>query len=140
MSGIQIALLGIGGVAVTITLNNQSITDLDSTAAYAYYYLTAGGLAQESKQAGGINPVTLETWCTPTSEAVNYEVFITLNSGTLSGGSGTGSWLALSSTRNWFVQQTVTGTNSATITATIRRTGTGTNLASATILLEAEVL
>ena len=140
MSGIQMALLGAGGTAVTITLNNQSIVDLDSTAAYAYYFLTAGGLAQESKSAGGVGPSTLETWCVPTSEASNYEVFVTLDSGTLSGGSGTGSWLALSSTRNWFVEQTSTGTNSATITATIRRIGTGTNLASATILLEAEVL
>lgn len=141
MSGIQMALLGTAEDAV-ITISNQTISDLDATAAYAYYFVTSGGQIQSSTQAGGINPTTLEQWCTPTTQAANYEVRATLTSGALSGGSGTGTWLAISGgTRNWFVDNFVSGTtNSAVLTIEIRRVGTTTVLDSATINLDAQVL
>jgi hypothetical protein len=141
MSGIQMALMGAGGSApVTISITDQNISDVDATAAYAYYFLTAGGLVQSSTQSGGSSPTTLETWCTPTSAAANYEVFIDVTSGALSGGSGSGSWLALSSTRNWYVDNTVSGTfNECIFTVEIRQIGTTTVLDSATITLYAEV-
>jgi hypothetical protein len=139
MSGIQMALLGTGD-NVVITLADVTVSDLDSSAAYAYYFLTSGGLVQESVQSGGGSPSTLSTWCEPTSAASDYEVLATVVTGTLSGGSDTGSWLPLSSTCNWFAQQTVIGTNIVEFTVAIRRIGTTTNLASAFITLNAEVI
>jgi hypothetical protein len=141
MSGIQMALLGAGGDNVSITITDQNISDIDATAAYAYYFLTAGGQVQQSLNAGGTSPSTLEQWCTPTSAAANYEARVTITSGLLSGGSGAGTWLALSSTRNWFVETTVSGLFTECIfTVEIRRIGTTTVLDSATITLYAEVL
>ena len=140
MSGIQMALLGAGGINVTITLNNQTISDLETTSAYAYYFLTAGGLVQQSLDGGGINPTTLETWCVPTSQAANYEARVTVTSGLLSGGSAAGTWLPLSSTRNWYVEQLAFGVTQCIFTVEIQRTGTSVILASASITLQAEVL
>ena len=140
MSGIHLALLGSNAADAVITISDQTISDTDFTAAYAYYFVTGGGQIEYSTQAGGINPINLEQWCTPTTQAANYEVRVTVNSGFLSGGSGTGTWLATSSTRNWFVDNTTSGTiNSAVFTVEIRRTGTTTVLDSATITLSAEV-
>ena len=116
-----------GKSAVTITISNQSISDLDASAAYAYYFLTAGGQVEQSTQAGGTGPTNLQQWCTPTSQASNYEALITVTSGALSGGSGTGTWLALSTTRNWYVEEFTSGnTNICTFTVQIRRIGTTT--------------
>ena len=134
------ALLGTGD-NVVISITNQSISDLDASAAYAYYFLTAGGQVEQSLQAGGINPTNLEQWCTPTNQSSNYEAFITVSSGALSGGSATGTWLALSTTRNWYVEEFTSGnTNQCIFTVDIRKIGTGTVLDTATITLEASVL
>ena len=139
MSGIQMALLGAGGGAL-ITISDQSISDTDFVAAYAYYFLTAGGQVEQSVQVGGINPTNLEQWCTPTSAVNSYEARVTVTSGALSGGSGAGTWLALSSTRNWFVQQTTSGLISQCVfTVEIRAIGTTLVLDSASITLYAEV-
>lgn len=123
-----------------ISITDQYIVDFSGGPAYAYYFLTAGGLVQSSIQAGGTGPTTLETWCTPTSQASNYEALVTLVFGTLSGGSGTGTWLALSSTRNWYVEEFSSGnSNSCQFTVQIRRIGTATVLDTATIDLQASV-
>lgn len=142
MTGIMAALIGsMGDSLATITVSDQSIYDADGSAAYAYYFLTAAGQVEQSKQVGGINPVNLEQWCTPTNQAPNYEVRITVTSGSLTGGSGSGSsWIALSSTRNWYVANTTpTSLAEAIFTVEIRRVGTTTVLDSATITLQAEV-
>lgn len=126
---------------VVISITDQSIFDLDASDAYAYYFLTSGGQVASSTQAGGTSPTTLEQWCTPTSQASNYEARVTVTTGTLSGGSGTGTWLALSSTRNWFVNESRSGASTLCIfTVEIRRTGTTTVLDSASITLEAQVI
>jgi len=84
--------------------------------------------------------MNLEQWCTPTSQASNYEALVTVTSGTLSGGSGTGTWLALSTTRNWYVEEfTPGGSNFCTFTVQIRKIGTTTVLDTATIDLEANL-
>ena len=132
-------LLGPENDAV-ISITDQYVADFSGGAAYAYYFLTAGGLVQSSIQAGGTGPTTLETWCTPTSQASNYEALITVTSGTLSGGSGAGTWLALSTTRNWFVEEFSSGnTNSCQFTVQIRRIGSVNVLDTATIDLSATV-
>jgi len=123
-----------------ISITDQTIGTPSFTAAYAYYFLTAGGQVAQSTQAGGINPSNIEQWVTPTSAAPNYEARVTVVSGTLSGGSGAGTWLALSSTRQWYVEEFTSGNiNTCVFTVEIRRTGTTTVLDSATITLTAEV-
>ena len=129
-----------GKSAATVTISNQTISDLDASAAYAYYFLTAGGQVEQSTQAGGINPTNLEQWCTPTSAVALFEARVTVTSGGLSGGSGTGTWLALSSTRNWYVEEFTSGNSNLCIfTVDIRRASTGTIVDTATIDLSAGV-
>lgn len=125
---------------VVISITDQYISGSGVSDAYAYYFLTAGGQVEQSTQAGGINPTNLEQWCTPTAQSSNYEALVTLTSGTLSGGSGTGTWLALSTTRNWYVEEfTPGGSKLCQFTVQIRKIGTGTVLDTATIDLEANV-
>ena len=139
MSGIHMALLGVGD-NVVISITDQYVYSFNSPDSYAYYFLTAGGQVEESTVGGGINPINLEQWCTPTSQASNYEALITIISGTLSGGSATGTWLALSTTRNWFVTENQSGQQKlCQFTVQIRRIGTTTVLDTATIDLEAAV-
>lgn len=125
---------------VVISITDQYISGSGVSDAYAYYFLTAGGQVEQSVQAGGINPTNLEQWCTPTNQSSNYEALVTLTSGTLSGGSGTGTWLALSTTRNWYVEEFGSGNSKlCQFTVQIRKIGTGTVLDTATIDLEANV-
>lgn len=140
MSGIQMMLLaGVGDPAV-ITLTDQNITGLDATTAYAYYFLTSGGQVEQSTQAGGAGPTNIEQWCTPTSAASSYEARVTVNSGSLTGGSGAGTWLPLSSTRNWYVSESVSGnSNICEFLVEIRLASTGVVKDSATITLTATV-
>jgi len=78
----------------------------------------------------------VEDWITPTSAASGaYEVKATLNSGALTTGT-TGSWLALSSTREWTVETSI-GVVDANLTIEIRRGSTV--LDSATVTLSAQV-
>ena len=125
---------------VVISITDQYISGSGVSDAYAFYFLTAGGQVESSTFAGGINPVNLEQWCTPTNQSSNYEALVTLTSGTLSGGSGTGTWLALSTTRNWYVEEFGSGNSKlCQFTVQIRKIGTGTVLDTATIDLEANV-
>jgi len=125
---------------VVISITNQTISDLDASAAYAYYFLTAGGQVAQSTQAGGTGPTNLEQWCTPTSAVALFEARVTVTSGVLSGGSGTGTWLALSTTRNWYVEEFTSGnSNDCTFTVEIRNASSGTVLDTATINLSAAV-
>lgn len=124
-----------------ITLSNQTIYDADGVAAYAWYFVTSGGQIEQAKTSDGSNPTNLEQWCTPTNTAADFEVRVTVNFGFLSGGSATGTWLAISGgTRNWYLANTSSGTlDEVQFTVEIRRVGTTTVLDSATITLQAEV-
>jgi hypothetical protein len=122
----------IGGARVSIT--NQGVSDVQPTpgTAFAGYRLTTTGKVQTS--AGSYADV--EDWITPTSAASGaYEVKATLNSGALTTGT-TGSWLALSSTREWTVETSI-GVVDANLTIEIRRGSTV--LDSATVTLSAQV-
>lgn len=123
-----------------VSINNQNISDTDFGSAQAYYFVTAGGQIQQSTQSGGINPTNLEQWVTPTSASSLFEARITITSGALTGGSGTGTWLALSTTRNWYIENSSSGTiEQCVFTIEIRRASTGVVQDSATITLYAEV-
>jgi hypothetical protein len=127
---------GKGGATISIT--DQSIDGFGLSSSGAWYYLTSGGVVQGSIIFGGTSQFFIENWVTPTSAASDYEAFVTVTSGSLTGGT-TGSWVALSSTRSWYIQSVVTGLTTCVFTVQIRRVGTGTVLDTATITLTADV-
>jgi hypothetical protein len=110
-----------------------AISPTDSTAGYQ---LNSSGAEQELNQ--GVAS-TFNTWVL-TGTAANYDVFATLNSGTLFSGT-TGTWLNLATTRSWQVQRTnnAAGTNSASLTIQIRPAGGGATLDTANVTLNATV-
>lgn len=75
-------------------------------------------------------------WVIPALEASNYEVYATGTEGFITG-SPLGSWLALSSTRQWTVTQGTYGERSDILIVEIRKIGTTTVLDTATIGLTA---
>ncbi len=109
-------------VIISITGQNIGYSSGGLTSATAGYQLTNGGLVRQNEQN---NYSTLEQWCTPTSQATNYEVYATLVYGTVYG-DPTGAWLLLTNTREWLVTASTGGYEQAQITVQIRRTGTTT--------------
>lgn len=142
MSGAVLSLLGTTGAggasSVTITVNSAAIFGFNpGGTASAEYILGSSGDALESVN-GGLATL-LYNWCIPASQAANYEVYATVVSGSLSGGSSaTDAWLALSSTRGWLVSTTTV--LYAELNVGIRRIGTTTILGSADIYLAAEAV
>lgn len=140
MSGAVLSLMGAGGAAsaVTINLSNQYLYGYNfGFTASAAYRLNSSGEAQQNINGGGYT--TLENWCVPGSQAVNYECYASVVSGFLTAGSAaTDTWLPLSSSRLWQVTQSVIGIKEAIINVGIRRAGDSTILASADIYLTAE--
>ena len=137
MSGIQMALLGASADA-TITITDQTISGYvfpPSTAEVVYQLTSAGKV---NKIVNGVT-TELEQWCTPVTSAANYEAYVTVNSGGLTSGT-TGSWVALSSTRSWTLQEVGSGNTAVcNFTVQIRRVATTVVLDSATIDLTAGV-
>lgn len=127
-----------GTTNVTIFISNQNISYVSGglSSATAGYRLTSGGQTEERLNNSYNN---IGQWCTPTSQASNYEVFATLVYGTLNSGV-TGAWLALSSNREWNTFANAGGYETAQITVQIRKVGTATVLSTATITLEADAL
>lgn len=125
-----------GTTAVSLALSDVFVTAtrVASGTAVALYELRSTG---DIFRTVNTTSTDIGDWITPKSAAsAGYEVYATLNSGSLTGGT-TGSWLALSSNRSWNVNQSTTGIKTAVIGLQIRKTGTTTVLASATITLEA---
>lgn len=92
---------------------------------------------QTSQNGGG--SFTQYTW-QGGGAASDYDIFATLNSGTVTG-SPTGSWLNLGSGRSWTCTRAsnIAGTTSAQITVQIRNATTLAVLATGTITLDAVV-
>lgn len=137
MSGINTLLVGVVSSA-TITISDVTVSASNGGAgANASYELQTDGDISQSINGSASN---IGEWVVPRSAAGgNFEVFATLNSGTLSTGT-TGSWLDLGSDRSWGVSQAIVGTKTAVIGLEIRRVGTTTVLDSCTVTLEAERL
>jgi hypothetical protein len=145
MSGMQMALLGAAGQVVNITLSSQfglnAITDTKYSfgTAVASYQIASNGRVY--KIEGGFT-TEIEQWCDPTSQAANYEAFVSLNVGSSGLTSGTvGSWVPLSSTQTWTLMEATSGNSTiAEFTAKIRRIGTTSpEFGFATIELNATV-
>jgi hypothetical protein len=125
-----------GKSAVTITLSNQSIADFTGggSTAQAGYQLTSAGAANEIV---GASTNFLETWCSPSAQAVNYEVFVTATGSPLTIGF-LNVWRALSSTETWRLDAGIGQNLVATLSVTVRRVGTTSPTYSATIDLNAD--
>lgn len=136
MSGMQMMLLGAVGDPAVILLSNQSIADFTGglSIAQAGYQLTSAGAANEIV---GASTNFLETWCTPSGQAVNYEVFVTATGSALTIGS-LNTWVALSSTQTWRLDAGIGQNLTATLSVTVRRVGTTSPTYTATIDLNAD--
>lgn len=140
MSGAVLTLLGTGGAgsAVTITVNPYIVMAFNTLGSPATANISFNSAGTVTEAINGGAATTLYNWCIPASEAANYEIYATLTSGAVSGGSSAfNTWLALSSNRAWQVT-TSSGVASAIINVGIRRASTTTILASADIELYAE--
>ena len=126
-----------GKSSVVISITNQSASDFTGGArdATTGYRLTSAGAAQTLVNT---TFTTQETWCTPTSEAVNYDVLVDNVTGSGLTTGTVGSWVSLSTTQTWTLVASI-GTNAiTTFNVSIRRTGTLTVLDTATITLESD--
>lgn len=119
---------------VAITDQSVSATRLSATST-AGYRLNTSGIVEKLENAAY---ATLETWLVMGSSS-SYEARATLNSGSLASGT-TGSWLALSSSREWTVQDAVFDPSpvEAVILVEIRNATTLAVIDSATVTLSAE--
>lgn len=137
MSGIQMALLAGSGDVVKLVGGIISANAFTGSAT-ATYTLNSNGIEQATITGIGAGTTDLGNWVTPTTNASLYEALVTVVTGTLTAGSAaTGSWLALSSTRSWFVTATGGTSKSADITVQIRDTATSTVRATASVTLKA---
>lgn len=135
--GMQMLLVS-GDPRITLSNATASSSVIDPTDATAQYELTNGGDIRLTVSNNTVSDVG--DWMSPkiSAFATNYEVFATLNSGTLTAGT-TGSWLGLETTRTWTRNRTSVGSNAAQIGLEIRKKGTTTVLATATIDFDATV-
>ena len=133
----QYSMVTFGGAPDVILLTNQTISRTSAGTAYAEYQIDSDGGVYKRQATTFATPTNLvEQWCTPGSSASKYEVSASLSSGTLNAGSAaTGSWLALTSDRLWYVSDSEVD---AVIVVTIRDVATATTQASATITLHAD--
>lgn len=125
-----------GKSAVTIFLSNLTIIDFTGggSDASAGYQLTSGGI---ENQIVGASTSQTATWCTPTGQAVNYEVYATATGSPLTVGT-LNSWLALSTTRTWRLDASIGSNLSTTLNIEVRRVGTTTPVYTATEELNAD--
>ena len=120
----------------TVNITDQSIQVTNpSTRATAGYRLNSSGIAES---LSNLAYTTLETWLL-SGAASDYEVRVTLSSGTLSSGT-TGTWQNLGTSRSWTVVDTTFDgiISEADIVVEIRDATTLMILDSATINLQAE--
>lgn len=122
-------------LAGTKPTHSQTRTAADC---YAGVGLNANGTEYAWSAAGSPTGFDLGNWLVA-GVASQFWARCTLNSGTLDGAnSGVGSWLQLSTTRNWAIIRTVNGTDAADIDIDIATDSSGANIiASANYVLSA---
>jgi hypothetical protein len=125
-----------GKSAVSITLGSYSIADFTGglSIAQAGYQLTSAGVENEIV---GTSTSFLGNWCTPSGQAVNYEVFVTVTGSPLTIGF-INAWTALSTTRTWRLDAGISENLVSTLSVTVRRVGTTSPTYTATIDLNAD--
>lgn len=119
------------GTAYTVNLDGQTITFSSTSNRWAGVRVNADGTVDRRGGGTGVyNQIDSGTdWIIPNAEANNYafevkaDVNSTSGNGLDAGSAATGSWLALTSDREWFCNRTTVGTDSANLTISIRLGG-----------------
>lgn len=134
MSGVLTAMTA-NAQGIGAQLTDQNVSSTGALSRTAGYRLNTSGIAESLIQAAY---TTLETWLLIGASSA-YECRATLNSGTLSSGT-TGSWLALSSSREWTCVDSISDASpvEANLTIEIRNASTLVVQDSATVTLYAE--
>jgi len=122
-----------GGGTATFRFRFNSVGDVDTTS--------------ESTSNGNATVDRKPAWAgyyqdQPASVGSPYEIRLTVTSGTSPnevGSDTTGSWLALSSNRQWGLTRTGTGTTQGTYTIEIRAAASGTVMASGSFTFQCVV-
>jgi hypothetical protein len=121
--------------SATVDFNDEIIVVAGFPSQSAGYRINTNGFVYEV--VNGVD-TSLGQWVTPSSAGGNYEVYVTLVSGTLSSGT-TGSWVATSGSPLWTRVAAIPGTiNIVELVMEVRATGTGTILDTWSVQLEAE--
>lgn len=125
----------VGTLANTIiTLPGSLIEDATAGASSASLDILNTGLIIGS---GNVNYLS-DVWVTPTSKASNYEVRATVQSGSSLSSGTTGSWLALSSSRNWTLSVTGNNAKNTSLLIEIRLANSGVVVKSGTYILSVD--
>ena len=116
-------------------VSDTTVNGIGSTSASASFGFIGGTVHISSNSSSDVD----YNWITPTSYFGDYQYRVTVTSGSLSFGSGTGVWTTFAgSSVNWGVSASTSYyevTESATIYVEIRKTSTGTVVDTATINL-----
>lgn len=135
---IQQLMCGVSSIEVSITSGTFIAEDPSSPyTVTSTYELNSAGTVVFSANPAAISPPAgvFETWLVVGTAGL-YEARVTVTSGSLTSGT-TGTWLALSTSRQWEVSRATTGSSNVTFTLEIRRASDGTVLDTATITLAA---
>jgi hypothetical protein len=127
MSGVLTTMMSAGVIARLFGDTCTSIVSHPSTATASVFF--SGGF-----ETGTDNGPY--TWL-KSGSASNYEIFATLNSGTVTGDSFS-TWLNLGTSRSWSLTESSIGTKLGSITLQLRPVG-GSVISTATISFTAEV-
>lgn len=142
MSGILAALVSAGAAGgPVVSIDDQSISDLTTETALAFYRLENDAEVREER-SGGVN-ILLETWLEPTDAPKSpYEARATLVTGTSPNtGSAMSTWLPLTTSVGWGLTVSTAGFPlSCELLIEIRDAGSGSVLDTATVFLNVEVL
>lgn len=127
------------GLVVTLAGGSYTDTELDPGTAICGIRLAADGTATNVRNAQGNQAISGE-WARPidAGNGALYEARVTVTSGTLTTGT-TGTWLALSSQRDWDVQRSTVGSKACTFTLEIRRVSDSVVVASASYTITATI-
>lgn len=125
---------------IVVDFTTQFVFGLNFGSAQAGYQIFgAGANAGNAYQFSNFNPISfIEQWCTPTSEAGNYEVYVTNAGPALTGGT-VNAWVALSTNPAWYYDVFGSGSQSSTtLFFEVRRIGTTTVIDTWDVTLQAE--
>lgn len=117
---------------INTTLNNWT-QNTSAASASTVFGFDASGQTLRQEFTGGTGPDDGAVWLTGDVQA-NWHVRAVLNSGALTGGDVTGSWLALTSGRSWQVAESTPGqSETANLTIQVSDDGGSTIIDSCTV-------
>ena len=139
MSGAFIALMGgYGGPVIKLTSPVAVRFASGGVSSASTGYRVANDGFVYTAAGSSLSYVQQEQWDSIAATVGNYEVRATVNSGTTPGGSATGSWLNLGTTRSWTLTATIGTTRTCDLTIEIRDATSLSVLATASVTLTSD--